>query len=113
MGCGLPLDVLAGEQYGVILTSEPEIYLADARWLAAFGDVSRVEDEDWGMVQAKRVYYADGLEAEVGITAPEWAWTEPVDPGTARVVRDGMRVLYDRSGLLRSLLAAVWGEHLR
>jgi uncharacterized protein len=42
-----------------------------------------------------------GLEIEVDIGSPSWAAAEPLDPGTARVVRDGFGALYDRDGLLR------------
>jgi hypothetical protein len=47
-----------------------------------------------------------GLEVEFGFAAPSWAATEPVDAGTAQVVGDGFRVLYDPVGILRALVVA-------
>lgn len=91
----------------VMITGDPGVYLADERWLTTFGEVDQAEHEDWGLVQSKRVFYKNGLEVEFGVTTPEWAQTEPLDPGTEQVVKDGMKVLYDRSGLLQALLAAV------
>ena len=91
----------------VLITTDPGTYLTDEGWLAAFGEVRRTQPEDWGLVQAVRVFYASGLEVECGVTTPEWARTDPPDPGTERAVRDGMVILYDRGGLLRALLAAV------
>jgi hypothetical protein len=34
----------------------------------------------------------------------KWAGTGPVDPGTRRVISDGIRILYDPEGMLGSLL---------
>ena len=43
---------------------------------------------------------------ELGVAAPGWAATDPVDPGTARVVVDGMRILHDSDELLARLQQA-------
>ena len=48
-----------------------------------------------------------GLEVEVGIAAPSWAATDPVDPGTRRVVEEGMRIIYDPEELLTRLVGAL------
>jgi hypothetical protein len=48
----------------------------------------------------------DGLEVEVGIAEPVWAATDPVDPGTRRVVTDGLRILHDPDGRLAALAIA-------
>lgn len=91
----------------ILLTIDPQAYLNDRRWLAVFGVVEQVTEEDWGRVRSLRVVYRHGLEVEFGLTTPDWAETQPVDPGTARVVRDGMRSLYDPAGILQALQAAV------
>jgi predicted nucleotidyltransferase len=91
----------------VILTTQPEAYLGDQAWLHTFGEVESVSLEDWGLVQARRVFYAGGLEAEIGITTRAWARTDPVDAGTGLVLRGGIRALADRHGLLRALVEAV------
>lgn len=91
----------------VIAADVPQIYLDDDAWVAAFGRVQRIEHEDWGLVQSKRVFYAGGLEVEFGLTTLIWTQTQPLDPGTAAVVRDGMKILYDPEGRLQALQSAV------
>ena len=49
----------------------------------------------------------DGVEIEVGLTAPSWADTDPLDSGTARVVREGFSIVFDPDGLLARLEGAV------
>ncbi|MBZ0300217.1 MAG: nucleotidyltransferase domain-containing protein [Anaerolineae bacterium] len=94
----------------VLMADDPTVYLQDPRWLTVFGQVNRAEVEDWGMVQSIRVFYADGLEVEFGLTTSQWAAVDPVDAGTEGVVRDGARILLDRPGQLAALLAAVSGQ---
>jgi uncharacterized protein len=88
----------------IAIVDDPTQYLKTSTWLEHFGNVRSVSDEDWGSVQSKRVHYADGVEVEFGITDRKWAGTGPVDPGTRRVISDGIRVLYDPEGMLGSLL---------
>jgi hypothetical protein len=91
----------------ILIVSEPADFLRRDAWLRTFGVVERVTDEDWGRVQSRRAFYRGGPEVEFGITTAEWADTDPVDAGTARVVHDGMRILADPDGLLADLLAAL------
>src|SRR5262249_12344718 len=70
----------------VILAEHPRRYLEDTAWTRQFGDVVALERENWGMVQALRATYADGLEVEFGLTTPRWAATTPLDRGTRCVV---------------------------
>jgi hypothetical protein len=86
----------------VVLTPEPEAFLARTEWLACFGVVARCERETWGRMRTLRLFLASGVELEIGFATPDWA-AEPLDPGTRRVVSDGMRVLFDRGGRLRAL----------
>jgi hypothetical protein len=44
------------------------------------------------------------FEAEFGVTAQAWA-QRPIDPETAAVMNDGLRILYDPEGRLKSALA--------
>ena len=48
-----------------------------------------------GPLTERRLLLKGGLEVEVGIAEPSWAATDPVDPGTRRVVTDGLRILHD------------------
>jgi uncharacterized protein len=90
----------------VLLCEEPHAFVAHTSWIHSFGAVERCLTEDWGMVTSLRVYYTEGLEVEFGMTTLAWA-TVPVDPGTQDVVSHGMRILWDREGLLARLQEAV------
>jgi enterochelin esterase-like enzyme len=90
----------------VILLDDPPALAGDAEWMARFGSVRRVSDEDRGPIKAKRVHYADGKEVVFGFASPGWAATEPCDAGTLAVVEGGLRVVYDPRGLLRNLAIA-------
>jgi predicted nucleotidyltransferase len=94
----------------VLLARVPERYLEDRSWVEQFGAVARMEEEDWGRVTSLRVWYAGGPEVEFSWTDPGWAALPP-DPGTQQVVSDGARIIFDREGVLATLLAAVrpWG----
>jgi uncharacterized protein len=89
----------------LLVVERPDDYVLEPAWPAAFGRVDRLSVEEWGAVRSLRVHYAHGLEVELGITSPAWASIDPVDPGTARVVRDGCRILLDRNGLLGRLVS--------
>jgi len=91
----------------VVLVDEPAHYLSAAGWVERFGTATHISDEDWGLVQSRRVRYADGKEVEFGFTAPSWAHTNPVDPATAAIVAKGLKILHDPNGMLRALLEAV------
>lgn len=93
----------------VVLALQPDRYVGDARWLpVALGqDADLVRTRTWGPLTEQRVRVASKLEVELGFAAPSWAATDPVDPGTARVVVDGCQPLVDRAELLARLIAAV------
>ena len=89
----------------VILAHDPQAFLVDTTWLGHFGTIERQQLEDYGRVQSLRVWYRGGLEVEYGWTDADWA-VVPMDPGTRRVVADGLRVLWERRPLLSRLLPA-------
>jgi len=88
----------------VILAQDPSRYLEDQGWLEQFGLAQSVQLEPYGKLTSIRVWYADGLEVEYGITGEEWA-ADPLDPGSRRVMEGGMRVLFERGDLLSRHLA--------
>ena len=94
----------------VVLTSRPGRYLADDHWTAALGDAEVVHTHAWGVLTERRLLLDGDLEVEVGITEPAWAATDPVDPGTRRVVTDGLRILHDPDGRLAALADAATGR---
>jgi predicted nucleotidyltransferase len=83
----------------VILTDQPEKYLADIEWTERFGTVEKHQTEDYGKLFSVRVWYQNGPEVEYGITTPDWA-AIPLDAGTREVISGGMIVLFERGILL-------------
>lgn len=96
----------------VIVTQNPATYIEDRAWIEQFGTVLSCEHEDWGLVQSLRVVYDNGLEVEFGLTSIAWP-SPPIDDGTARVIRDGMRVLLDKTGLLAQAMTAITNDNGR
>jgi predicted nucleotidyltransferase len=88
----------------VLIVDEPRRYLDEPSWVARFGDVERSAVENYGKLVSLRVWYADGPEVEYGITDRSWA-ALPLDPGTAPVIGDGMKVLWERGHILSRHLA--------
>ena len=91
----------------VLLTHEPTRYTNDDDWVAELAPgATLVNTDDWGAITERRMRLFSGLEVEVGVGLPSWANTEPVDPGTRRVVRDGIKALHDPHGLVAALSSA-------
>jgi hypothetical protein len=90
----------------VILTDTPADYTANERWPVALGLSAVSQTRTWGAITEQRVSVGN-LEVEFGIGTPAWASTNPVDPGTERVTRNGLSILYDPRSLLANLLSAI------
>ena len=94
----------------VLLTDDVAAYTDRDDWVPGLGGLGVAATRTWGALTERRLVLPGGLEADVGIVPPSWARTDPVDPGTARVVRDGLEVLHDPAGQLARLLVAAGGE---
>ena len=83
-----------------ILSIDPQSLLEDFSWVSEIGPEVRVAGpiEDYNLVQSVRVFYGTA-EAEFGVTGEEWAQI-PIDQGTASVINDGLKILYDPDGRL-------------
>jgi predicted nucleotidyltransferase len=90
----------------VILTVDVTKYLRSQEWLSLFGEVKESRIENWGRLTAIRAFYEDAYEIEYGFSEPNWA-DVPIDSGTRRVVSNGMKILYDPTGVLETLQQAV------
>ena len=91
----------------VVIVDDPARYVADP---SAFSDPplgEHIATRHWGHLTELRHRTPQGLEVDLGVVGPAWANTDPVDDGTARVVRDGIEVLYDPAGVLAAVVAAV------
>ena len=97
----------------VVLTVDEDRYLTGDDWVEkSVGQSAEiVRTQEWGPLTERRVRLASGLEVEFGFTGPEWAATDPVDPGTAGVVLDGCVPLLDPRGLFWGLIGAVRGAY--
>lgn len=88
-----------------LVCSDTGALLEERSWIKNFGSDARVAGpvEDYNLVQSIRVFYG-ATEAEFGVTAE--AWMElPIDRSTARVINDGLRILYDPEGRLQEAVA--------
>ena len=97
----------------VVLADDVEAYVAGTDWIRpAAGQNGRVvRSQGWGPLSERRVELASGFLVEYGFALTSWASVDPVDDGTAMVVADGFRILYDPEGMLDRLATAV--ERLR
>ena len=89
----------------MILTHSMGKYLLDSSWASLFGEVVDAQEESWGRVTSLRVFYKGGREVEYGFTTPAWAGL-PMDQGTLRVVRDGIKALYDPQHIILKMQSA-------
>ena len=78
----------------VLLTTDKAQY-ADGDWVRELAPRRPDPRSCLGSVTEWRFRTPSGLEVELDIGSLAWADTNPVDPGTRRVVADGARALYD------------------
>jgi len=83
----------------ILIALHPDTYLKDLNWMIDFGRVENFQIENYGLVTSVRIWFADGLEVEFGITDERWI-ADPLDAGTIRVIHDGMRILFERKNIL-------------
>jgi len=91
----------------VLLAPDSSPWLERREWLNQFGDVERINLEDWVGVKTQRAFFAGSLELEFNFAPLSLASTNPVDPSTFRVVADGVKILLDPEGALNRLVEAV------
>jgi predicted nucleotidyltransferase len=91
----------------VLLTDDVSVFLEADGWIAEFAPAAElIRKAEWGAIAERRLRLPSGLEIELGVGPPSWAWTAPVDAGTRAVVRDGLWPVFDPCGLLAELTAA-------
>jgi Nucleotidyltransferase domain len=88
----------------VVLTENPGDLIAE-RW-RFLGPAETIRTAEWGAVTEQRLRLPSGLEIDLGIADPSWADTGPIDPGTAKVIRDGVSIVFDPHHRLQELIAA-------
>lgn len=91
----------------VVLTSNPERHARGIEWVASFDPRAQlIRDQRWGPLRERRVRLHSGLQVELGLVQPGWA-AVPLDPGTAKVLSDGCKILQDRDGILHQAMASL------
>lgn len=93
----------------LLISANPAAYEESDAWIAGTPCRERAYVRRWGRLTEHRLLMDDGPEVELGVVGAEWATDRPVDPGTHRVVSDGMVVLHDPEGILGALSRAVVG----
>jgi hypothetical protein len=89
----------------LVVLTDTAAHAGTAVWTRLLGG-RLVRRQRWGPLQEIRVRRPSGLVVEMGVVPVSWADTDPVDPGTMRVVRDGHRVVHDPGGILAALSGA-------
>ena len=101
--CGRPR--MSSDLDLVIVASAPKRLLPDIDCVSAAVGVhaAPVRERDWGRLRERRFRTPTGLDIDLGIVALSWLGT-PVDPGTARVLRDGCQIVFDPEGVTAETL---------
>ena len=100
------LDLLA-------LATEPQAFFREPPWSSGLDftplglAVDSWETRDSGMVRSYHLRLPPDVELELVFGPLRWAGLDPIDPGSAYIARDGLRVLVDKDGRLRDLLRAL------
>lgn len=91
----------------VVLTDKPDRHCRGIDWVLSFDPRAKlIRDQMWGPLRERRVRLRSGLQAELGVVPPTWA-ALPLDPGTAKVLKDGCRILHDPEGTLEAALSTL------
>lgn len=84
----------------VLLCEEPGRF---GPWLAEVPPLAPAQflhRRAWGPLTELRLRRRSGLHIDVGVAPLTWAMVEPLDLGTARVLRAGVRIVHDPDQLL-------------
>jgi len=74
-------------------------------WLLVFGKPLSITTEDYGLITSLRVQY-EKYEIEFGLGSTEWI-SEPIDPGTKKVLADGYKILFERNYILKNIIGSI------
>lgn len=95
----------------LVLADDPSAYRTDRTWLIrALAPQFRVSSShvaDYGQVWSCHAQLEPTCELELSFGPLAWTATNPIDAGTMRVARDGLRIIVDKDDRLRRLVDAV------
>lgn len=84
-----------------------QAWMSEISWDSLGYQVQSWKNQGYGLVWSRHVYFEEGIEIEFSFGFPRWAETRPIDPGTASVIRNGCKILYDPENLLTKLVDRV------
>lgn len=94
----------------VVLVREPEQFRSDTHWLGEIDwtgrQITSWHDAQYGLAWSRHVELQSQYKIEFTFCPSFWAATNPIDPGTMKVVSNGCRILLDKAQLLSALLRA-------
>jgi uncharacterized protein len=94
----------------LVLVSEPEKFRGDVHWLSEIDwtdrEITAWHDAQYGSVWSRHIELWPNCDIELTFCGPSWAATNPIDPGTIKVVSGGCRIFVDKGPLLKNLMAA-------
>jgi uncharacterized protein len=96
----------------LLVTDQADAYRQSRSWLESidFGRIGhRVQSEAeavYGVAWSSHVHLSPAADVEMTFVPRAWAAIDPIDGGTRRVVCDGLRIIFDRDGILARLAAA-------
>jgi hypothetical protein len=100
----------------LVLATSLDRWSGSLEWLSATGlaaagyQVRAAERARYGRVFSWHIELEGEGLVELTFADPSWAEREPIDPGTRRVVADGMVIVADKDGLLTALQQQVEQE---
>ncbi len=91
----------------VLVSTDPDRHVHGIDWILPFDSQARlIRFATWGPLMERRVRLRSGLQVELGVVPVSWA-SVPLDSGTAKVLRDGCRILHDPERVLENAVAAL------
>jgi predicted nucleotidyltransferase len=107
-------DPHRGSDIDLLLLSDRAIeYRLHREWLTeifaenAGHRILSSEDASYGVVWSRHVTLMPAVKVELTFAPCSWAGTNPVEPGTQRVVKDAFEIMFDKDGTLARLVNAV------
>jgi predicted nucleotidyltransferase len=94
----------------VFLATDPQSFRNVGDWLQEIewhAPITKWADVSYGNLWSRHCELADHTRIELGFASRNWASCSPIEAGTARVIRDGCRVLYDPVNLFERLCKQV------
>ena len=97
----------------MFLTSEPKLFFDDVHWFKNISwhkfnlEINDYYDRTYGIVRSRHLCFQNGKRVEFSFGYPNWANTNPIDPGTLKVVSSGIKIISDRDRLLENLVNAI------